>query len=50
MTKKGNFIKKIASKALTQVGMKSADISCNQSCVYIAYEPKQPKAMKKRSK
>lgn len=50
MGKKVNSIKKIASKALAQIGMKSADFSCNQSCIYIAYEPKQPEVMKKRNK
>lgn len=50
MGKKVNSIKKVASKALAQIGMKSADFSCNQSCIYIVYEPKQPKAMKKRNK
>lgn len=50
MGKKVNSIKKMASKVLMQIGMKAADISCNQSCIYIAYEPKQPKVMKKRNK
>ncbi len=47
MAKKVGFVKKLASKTLLQIGMKSADISCNQSCIYVIYEPKQPKALKK---
>lgn len=48
MAKKNNIIRKFVSKALIQVGRKSAEVSCNQSCIYIAYEPKQPNALKKR--
>lgn len=50
MPKKVSLVKKVASKALTQIGMRSTDISCKQSCIYIAYEPKQPKALKERNR
>ena len=47
MTKKAGNIKKLVSEALVSAGNRSAKTSCGQSCVFVLYEPKQPKALKK---
>lgn len=48
MTKKNENIMQLISKTLVSAGNKSAEKSCGQSCVFVLYEPKQPKALKKR--
>lgn len=50
MSKKVKSIKQLVSKTLVSVGNKSAKTSCGQSCVFVLYEPKQPKSLKKHSK
>lgn len=49
MAKNKKNIKQLISGALVSAGNKAADISCGQSCVYLIYQPKQPKAMKKKN-
>ena len=48
MAKKVRNIKQLVSETLVSAGNKSAKTSCGQSCVFVLYEPKQPKALKKR--
>lgn len=48
MAKKGRIVKQLISETLVSAGNKSAKTSCGQSCVFVLYEPKQPKALKKR--
>lgn len=39
-------IKKMVSKVITKVGMKSAKVDVNQACVYVLYQPKKHKQLK----
>mgnify|MGYP002674934136 CR=1 len=41
-----NNVKKMISKVIFKVGMKSAKIDVNQACVYVLYQPKAPKQLK----
>lgn len=47
MINKTEEMKKFASKTLTKIGMKSASLINNQSCILVLYQPKQPKTLKK---
>ena len=42
-----NNVKKMVSKVIAKAGMKSAKVDVNQACVYVLYQPKQSKALKK---
>ncbi|MCD7731226.1 MAG: cyclic lactone autoinducer peptide [Oscillospiraceae bacterium] len=44
---KKNSVKKMVSKVITKVGVSSAKVDVNQACVYVLYQPKQPKVLKK---
>lgn len=42
-----NNVKKVVSKVITKAGMNSAKVDANQTCVYVLYQPKRSKALKK---
>ena len=42
-----NNVKKMVSKIIAKAGMKSAKVDVNQACVYVLYQPKKPKLLKR---
>lgn len=43
-----NSVKKMASKVIAKVGVKSASIAASQACAMFYYQPKQPKVLKRK--
>lgn len=42
-----NNVKKMVSKVIAKAGMKSAKVDVNQACVYVLYQPRTPKRLKR---